>query len=147
MKAILLDTNILMDRSFNRAPANAPSMEVLRQCQQHMLSGYITTWCLMTLMYMMDEARDNKDDRIWTKAEIMAEAADLLSFITLVDGGNAAVLGGMAMGWADWEDAIIYRIADSHPEIEAIVTNDKKFITRTKALKGVKAMQPAEILK
>ena len=147
MKNILLDTNILVDHSLRKRPADDPSIQLLRACQRGTYTAYATSWTLMTLLYLMDEARDDHGKRLCTKAEIMAEASDLLTFITLVDAGNAAVVGGLAMGWADWEDAIIYRLADSHPEIEAIVTKDKKFVTRTKTLKGVKAMQPADLLK
>jgi predicted nucleic acid-binding protein len=147
MKHVLIDTNILVDRSFRRAPQNVSSMEVLRRCQHGALHGYTTTWSLMTLMYLMEEARDAHGKRIFSKADITAETIDLLTFITLVDAGNATVLGGLALGWPDWEDAIIYHAANSHPLVEAIVTNDGKFVKRAKALKGIKAMTPSELLK
>jgi len=145
MNHILLDTNILLDRSFRQAPDNAAGIQVLRGCQLRKWNGYATPWSVMTMMYLMDAARDSVDRRIWTKAQIMTEVAGLLTFITLVEGNNGAFTAGFSLGWADWEDAVLYSIAESHPQIEAIVTNDKGFVTRTKKLPGVKAIPPAEL--
>jgi predicted nucleic acid-binding protein len=147
MKYILLDTNILLDRSFQRAPFNSPSLEVMRRCQQREFHGHVTTWSLMTLMYLMDQARDDQGSRIWTKQQITSEANTLLTFLTLVDTDHPAFAAGFGLGWADWEDAILYALADNHPQIEVILTNDKPFIKRSKALPGIKAMGPAELLK
>ncbi len=146
MKHVLLDTNILLDRSFQRAPGNAPSMEVLRRCQRGVLHGYATGWTIMTLMYLMDAARDAKGQRIWTKSEIMAETATLLTFITVIDANNAAFVNGLALGWTDWEDAVIYAAGDAHPLIEGVVTKEKKFVARTEKLPGIKAVLPTEVL-
>ncbi|MDX9750705.1 MAG: hypothetical protein RBT71_06455 [Flavobacteriales bacterium] len=146
MKHVLLDTNILLDRSFQRAPANAPSLEVLRRCQRGVLHGYATGWSIMTLMYLMDAARDANGKRIWTKPQIMAETAMLLTFITVMEANNAAFTNGLALGWTDWEDAIIYAAGDAHPLIEGVVTKEKKFVARTQKLPGIKAVYPADLL-
>ena len=100
----------------------------------------------MTLMYLMDAARDSNDKRIWTKPQIMAETAMLLTFITVIDANNAAFATGLAMGWTDWEDAIIHAAGDAHPLVECVVTNEKKFMTRTEKLPGIKAVRPADVL-
>ena len=146
MKHIFLDTNILVDLSIRRRPESDPSIRLLRACQQGTLQGYTTTWSLMTLMYLMDAARDEHGRRMCTKAEVVSEATALLTFLHLVDSNSAAMAGGLALGWPDWEDAILYRLADSHPQIEAIVTNDDKFRKRTKALPGIRAVAPADVM-
>ncbi|MBV6403762.1 MAG: hypothetical protein IT228_09510 [Flavobacteriales bacterium] len=146
MKHILLDTNILLDRSFQRAPANTASMEVLRRCQLGQLHGYATGWTIMTLMYLMDAARDAKGQRIWTKPLIIAETSMLLTFITVIEANNTAFANGLAMGWTDWEDAVIYAAGDAHPLVEAVVTKEKKFVARTGKLPGIKAVYPSDVL-
>lgn len=146
MKHILLDTNILADLGMRHRDENDPSIQLLRACQQGRIQAYAAGWSIMTLMYLMDAARDERGARLCTKAEVMSEASALLTFITVVEANNSTFALGLGMGWADWEDAIIYATGDSHPLIEAIITNDDKFIKRTKAMCGIKALLPAELL-
>ena len=146
MKHVLLDTNILVDRSFRQLPHDAPSLQVLRGCQLSIWQGYTTTWSLMTLMYLMDASRDPSGRRIWTKRQIVHEATSLLTFITVVEAGNGSFNAGFTMAWSDWGDAVIYSIANDHPLIEAIVTNDADFVKRTKKLPGIKAIAPGDLL-
>lgn len=147
MTGIFLDTNILVDLFVRRKPEEDASVELLRACQQRELQGYTSSWCLMTLMYLMDQARDAQGKRMCTKAEIVNETTGLLTFLTVVDADNIAIAAGLTLGWSDWEDAILYTLANKHPRIEAIITNDKAFIKRTKKLPGIRAMGPADLRK
>lgn len=147
MKFVFLDLNIIMDQCFRRKPDHDPSLEIMRLCQQRKLHAYTSAWCVMTVMYMMGEARDVAGTRIWTKQAVLSYAGSLLSFVSLIETTNRDFATGFSLGWEDWEDALIYAVADLHPKVEAIVTNDRKFINRTKKLKGVKAITPAETLK
>ncbi|MCC6541123.1 MAG: hypothetical protein IT225_02775 [Flavobacteriales bacterium] len=146
MKHILLDTNILVDLGIRHRDEKDPGIRLLRTCQQGKLHAYATGWSVMSLMYLMDSARNERGERMCSKAEVMAEASALLTFVTVIDANNSAFAMGLAMGWADWEDAIIYAAGDSHPLIEAVVTNDKKFRNRTKKLPGIKAIDPAVLV-
>lgn len=146
MKHILLDTNVLIDLGMKRRDEKDPGIQLLRSCQQGRVQAYATGWSIMTLMYIMDSARDERGTRMCTKAEVMSEASALLTFVTVIEANNSAFAMGLAMGWTDWEDAIIYATGDSHPLIEAIVTNDAAFQKRTKKLPGIKAIAPAEAL-
>lgn len=146
MKYLYLDTNILMNVVFKRVPDSHPSVILLRHCQQGHFSAYTSEWCIMTLMYMMDQLRDGRNQRIWSKQEIMKQTGKLLSFVTMVSSSNGSFAGAFAMEWPDWEDAVIYAVADAHPLIDAIVTNDAKFIRRTKRLPGIKAFAPADVI-
>lgn len=146
MRHIYIDTNMMLNVVFNRVPDDHPSVILMRRCQQGHFTAYTSEWCVMTLMYMMDQLRDEKDRRVWTKQEIMKQTGKLISFVTMINGGNGVFAGAFAMEWADWEDAIIYAAADTHPLIEAIITNDAAFQRRTKKLPGIKAIGPAEVI-
>jgi predicted nucleic acid-binding protein len=146
MKHVFLDTNILVDQCFRRKKANDPSLVLMRLCQQGVLSAYTSSWCLMTMMYLMDEARGPEGRRIWTKKEILAETASLLSFVTVVEAGNGHFARAFTIGWADWEDAIIHAVAEGHGQIEVVVTNDRKYVNRTKKDPGVQALLPSDVL-
>lgn len=146
MKHVLLDTNILMDACFRRKPDGHPSMELIRQCQLRRFEAYTTFWSIMTVMYLMDEARDMHGRRIATKQEIMTIAAGLMAWTTVIDTTNGHFATGFALGWSDWEDAVIYAAADAHPLVESVVTNDRKFATRTARLPGIKAVLAHKLL-
>ncbi len=146
MKHILLDTNILADLGMKRRDEKDPGIQLLRSCQRGGVRAYATGWSIMTFMYIMDSARDKRGARMCTKAEVMSEASALLTFVTVIEANNPAFAMGLAMEWADWEDAIIYAAADAHPLIEAIVTNDAAFRKRTRKLPGIKAIAPAEVI-
>ena len=146
MKHIYIDTNMMMNVVFKRVPDTHPSVALLRRCQQGHFSAYTSEWCIMTLMYMMDQLRDEHHKRVWSKQDIMKQTGKLLAFVTLVNGGNGTFAGAFAMEWPDWEDAIIYAVADAHPLIECIVTDDAKFIRRAKRLQGVKVVAPDEVI-
>jgi len=146
MKHIFLDTNILVDHCFRRKAANDPSLELIRRCQQRELIAYSAPWCIMTVMYLMDQARDEKDKRMLSKERIMAEAGLMLSFITLIETNNASFITAFTLGWSDWEDAVIHAMANAHHKVEAIVTNDNGFMRRTKGLQGVKALLPSQVM-
>jgi predicted nucleic acid-binding protein len=151
MKHVFLDTNILVDHCFRRKPANDPSLELIRRCQQRVMIAYSAPWCIMTVMYLMDQARDQKGKRMLSKERIMAEAGLMLSFITLIETNNASFLTAFALGWSDWGDAVIHALADAHPKVEAIVTNDNGFVRRSavlrkKGVQGVKAVLPGQVV-
>lgn len=147
MKHVLLDTNILADQLFRRKSDGDPSLELIRLCQRGELIAYTTPWCLLTVMYLMGEATGARGARVWTNAEIQREAGQLLSFITLIEAGNGHFAAGFTYGWPDWEDAVIHALADGHPQIEVVITNDKEFVKRSKKLDGVPALLPADALK
>lgn len=139
MKHIYIDTNLMVNVVFKRVSATHPSVTLLRHCQQGHFSAYTSEWCIMTLMYMMDQLRDEEHKRVWSKQAIMQQTGKLLSFMNLVSAGNGAFAGAFAMEWTDWEDAIIYAVADAHPLIECVVTNDAKFIHRARRLPGIRS--------
>jgi hypothetical protein len=58
----------------------------------------------MTVMYLMDQARDEKGKKMLSKERIIAEAGLMLSFITLIETSNASFLTAFALRWSDWED-------------------------------------------
>ncbi|MCB0736439.1 MAG: PIN domain-containing protein [Bacteroidetes bacterium] len=118
MKAILIDTDVLMDLLIDRKPFSEHSAEVLRLCETQKTNGYVTPVIISNLYYLLR--------KIASHQKVLTHLKKLLEVIDVVKIDKKSVLLAIDSEFKDFEDALQNFAAQEHPKIQAIVTRNIK---------------------
>ena len=115
MSRFLLDLNVLLDVLLDRSPHAAAASALWAEIERGRAEGFVPAHGVTTIYYLAQRARGKKfADRA---------LADLLSVfrVALVDEG--VVRRALALGWADFEDAVCAESART-AQCDALVTRN-----------------------
>ena len=118
MKKVLLDTDVLLDFLFDRAPFSKYATEVLNLCKINVIRGYATPLIIANIHYLL---------RKTAKHEMVIEKlSQLLTMIDIVQMNRNTVLKALHSDFKDFEDALQNYAAIETKEITVILTGNIK---------------------
>lgn len=130
---ILLDLNVLLDVVQKREPHYAASAGVIELAIHGDVKAALPAHAMTTIHYIV--GRYQGDSKV-------NEVVDwLLRYFEVVTIGHAQVLRARALGWSDFEDAVVAAAAESSG-CQTIITRNVKDFARS----PVPAMTPEEYL-
>lgn len=102
---ILLDTNIVLDVIQRREPHYQASAAVMDLIVRHRIDGALPAHAITTVHFIVSRYQNRK---------IAAQAIEwLLSHFAVASVGKPEMLRAQALGWSDFEDAVVAAAAES----------------------------------
>jgi predicted nucleic acid-binding protein len=130
---ILLDLNIVIDVMLRREPHLAASERLINRIANGQLAAAVSADSVTTLYYLVEKHRD---------ADIARQAVDwILRYLAIAPVGDKEIRQAQALGWNDFEDAVIAAAAES-AGCTAIVTRNARDFIRS----PVPTMAPEELV-
>jgi predicted nucleic acid-binding protein len=94
---VLVDTNVLLDLIFDRAPWAEDATALLDKIAKREARGYVAGHSLTTIYYLVERAKGR---------EATTAVADLLEFLTVVPLEGADFQRALSLGLHDYEDGV-----------------------------------------
>lgn len=130
---ILLDTNIVLDVIQRREPHYQASAAVIDKIVRKKVSGALSAHAITTIHFIVNRYQSRK---------VAAQTIEwLLSRFSVASVGKPELLRAQALGWPDFEDAVVAAAAESSG-CDAIVTRNVHDFNGS----SVSAMTPEEYL-
>lgn len=130
---VLLDTNVALDLLQERQPFVIDALQLFALGEAGRVQLLLSTDAISTIFYVVSKNTNAKKAR---KA-----VSTLLDFVTLTALDDQTVLHGMALGFADIEDALVAAVAEKAGATCIVTRNVKDF-----AGSPVPVMTPKEFL-
>ena len=118
MDSVLIDTDILLDFFFDRAPFANYATKIIDLCEKKKLKGYTTPVIISNLYYLLRKTA--KHDIIIEKIK------QLLTIISIIKMDKEAVLNALNSDFKDFEDALQNYSAIEYGSIKIILTRNIK---------------------
>ncbi|EOZ98030.1 hypothetical protein A33Q_1537 [Indibacter alkaliphilus LW1] len=137
MKAVLLDSDIILDAMSDRIPFSDDAIRILNLCERREIHGLTTPVILSNLYYILR--------RLGMKhTHILDHFRNLLTNILfdIVEIDKKSILEAIDSDFSDFEDAIQNYSAEQHPEISIIITRNTKDYKES----NIAVMSPKEFL-
>lgn len=131
---IMCDTNIILDVLLEREPFADDSSQVLKLCEEHRISGFVTASSVTDIFYLV---------RKYTHSTELAYkgVGKLLEIVKVCDVTNDNVLTAFQKRAKDFEDCLMAVCAQAVP-CNYIVTRNKKDFEEF----DISLLTPAELL-
>ena len=137
MKAVLLDSDIILDAMTDRKPFSQDAILILDLCEKREIYGYTTPVILSNLYYLLRRL-GMKHDEILNHFRNLVH--NILFDIAVID--KKSILDALDSGFSDFEDALQNYSAESHSQITTIITRDTKDYRKS----NLAVMNPKEFL-
>jgi len=118
---VLLDTNVVLDVLLQREPHVDASAAVLAVVESGMVTGLLGATTVTTIFYLVEKALGVRRAR--------KHVETLLSFCEIAPVGEVVLREALALGFADYEDAVLHEAA-RHAKAQGIVTRDQQGFKR-----------------
>ncbi len=118
MKAIFLDTNVLIDFLADRKPFSRDAARLFDYSLKQMLTIYVSAVSFNNIYYIIRQSRSH--------AVTLKLLNELNTWTEVIDVTNVAIQKALVSEFKDFEDAIQYNCAKSVKRVEFIVTRDTK---------------------
>ena len=118
---VLVDTNVVLDVLLDREPYVRDSADIMSRVETGEVSGWLCATTVTTLFYLVAKAAD--------EATALAEVQNLLSLFEIAPVNRPILEGAIALGFSDFEDAVLHEAA-RQVEAQAIVTRNTKVFDR-----------------
>lgn len=130
---VLVDLNVIVDVLQNRQPFYEDSAGTLDAVVRQEATGWIAAHSLTTLFYVLSRTRNR---------EVAVQAVSgLLESFAVASVGDEVIRKALAMGWADFEDAVQMAAAEVEGVDYLITRNVKDFQSGP-----IPVMQPVSFL-
>ena len=113
---VLVDTNVILDTLFHRAPFYDDSRALYTLVEQGRITGYVSSSAMTDIFYLA--RKELKDTDVVYKI-MDALAADFIIAPVL----ESTIKNALALRWKDFEDAVQYMVARENG-IEQIITRN-----------------------
>ena len=120
---ILLDTNIVLDLLMDRMPFADAAAELFSKVEDGSATGYLCGTTITTVYYLAA--------KVVGTPQAQEELKKLLSLFEVAPVNRPVLQSALAVGFADFEDAVIHEAA-RHVGAEAIVTRNQKDFKKSK---------------
>lgn len=118
---VLVDTNVVLDVLLDREPHVRDSADIMSRVETGEVSGWLCATTVTTLFYLVAKAAD--------VTTALAEVQNLLSLFEIAPVNRPILEGALALGFSDFEDAVLHEAA-RQIEAQAIVTRNTKDFER-----------------
>ncbi len=118
MKAIFLDTNVLIDFLADRKPFSRDAARLFDYSLKKMLTIYVSAVSFNNIYYIIRQSRSH--------AVTLKLLNELNTWTEVIDVTNVVIQKALVSEFKDFEDAIQYNCAKSVKKVEFIVTRDTK---------------------
>lgn len=118
---VLVDTNIVLDVLLDREPHARASAEILSRVERGEVSGWLGATTVTTLYYLIAKAAGQD--------KALTEVRKLLSLFEIAPVNRPVLEGALAIGFADFEDAVLHEAA-RQIEAAAIVTRNPRHFAK-----------------
>ena len=115
MKAVLFDTNVVLDVLLDRAPHAHASAQAMALGERGEMRGVLCATTVTTLFYLASRALDARRARGHIDA--------LLRLFDVAPVTRLVLTDALAIGFADYEDAVLHEAA-RHADVQVIVTRN-----------------------
>jgi len=123
MKRVLIDSDVILDFFFDRAPFAKDATILLSHCESGRIRGYITPVIASNTYYLLSKTANHK--------KVTEKLIQLLTFIDVLTMDKSVVERAINSGFTDFEDALQNYAAIQHGKIDAIVTRNVKDYKRS----------------
>jgi predicted nucleic acid-binding protein len=138
MKAILLDSDIILDAMANREPFSKEAIQILELCEKKEIQGYTTPVILSNLYYLLRRLGMSHQQ---VQSHFRNLLTNILFDISMID--KKTILSALDSNFNDFEDALQNFSAEQHDKISFIITRNTKDYKKS----ALTVMTPIEFLK
>jgi predicted nucleic acid-binding protein len=114
----LIDTDVLIDSSFQRQPFAGDSTKLLELCELGKIQGYTTPLLISNLYYLIRKAH--------THENTISIVKKISQILTIIPVSKNSVSQAIESTFKDFEDALQYFTCMEHGNIQFIITRNKK---------------------
>ncbi len=118
MTRILIDTDVILDFFFDRAPFSESAAKVLSLCEAKEIVGSITPVIISNVYYLLRQTA--KHEKVVEKLKLLISITEVL----VID--KAIVLTALNSDFKDFEDALQNYSAEINKQIDLIITRNTK---------------------
>ncbi len=118
MEKLLLDTDVILDFFFDRAPFSDDAAQILSLCESQEVKGFITPVILSNTYYLLRQQA--KHEKVIEKLKEFMLIVDVLSI------SKAVIMESLNSNFKDFEDALQNYAAQASNKIDVIITRNIK---------------------
>jgi len=135
MNRLLIDTDVILDFFFDRAPFVANSAQIIGLCEEKIVQGYVSPVIISNTYYLLRQtARHDK---------VIDSLKQLLSFMQVLQMDQGVVISALNSKFKDFEDALQNFAATRSGEIDVIITRNVKDYSKSQ----IAVLTPDDYLK
>ncbi len=124
MENVLIDTDVILDSLFNRAPFAEFSTEILNLCEQKKINGFTTPVIISNVYYLLRKSAKHQ--------VIIEKIKALLNIIDIISIDKNVVMSALNSEFKDFEDALQNFSAIENNKIKIILTRNTKDFSKSK---------------
>lgn len=118
MDKVLIDTDIILDFFFDRAPFSEDASKILSLCDKGEIKGFVTPVMISNIYYLLRKVAKHE--------KVIANLKMLLNIVDVALINKATVLDALHSEFKDLEDALQNFSAQNNKEIKVIITRNIK---------------------
>lgn len=118
MKRVLIDSDVLLDLLFDRAPYAEHTEKLLMLCEAGKVKGFITPVICSNMYYLLRRSADH--------AKVVTKLRQLLTIVDVLSMDRQDVRQALDSEFKDFEDALQYQAALRNGTIDTIITRNVK---------------------
>jgi predicted nucleic acid-binding protein len=118
MMRVLIDSDVLLDFFFDRAPHADHTEQLLTLCQSQQVKGFVTPVICSNMYYLL---RRNADHN-----KVVGKLRQLLTIVDVLHMDSHVVMQALNSEFKDFEDALQHHAAIDDGTIQVIITRNVK---------------------
>lgn len=118
MKRVLIDTDVILDFFFDRAPFAEHAAKILSHCEMKEVKGFVTPVIFSNIYYLLRKTASHK--------KVIEKLNQLLSIVDVLMMDREVVRKALISDFKDFEDALQNYAAVNHGKIDTIITRNIK---------------------
>ncbi len=118
MYTVLIDTDIILDFFFDRAPFSEDASKILSLCEKGNIKGFVTPVIISNIYYLLRKTAKHK--------KVIDNLKKLLEIIDIAIIDKTTVTDALNSNFNDFEDALQNFSAQNTKEIRVIITRNIK---------------------
>lgn len=118
MKRVLIDTDVILDFFFDRAPFSDDAAKVLSLCESGEIQGFVTSVIISNVYYLL---RQNA-----AHGKVIEKLTQLVAIIDVLAVDKDVILKALNSSFKDFEDALQNYSAELNGQIDLIITRNTK---------------------
>lgn len=118
MKRVLIDTDVILDFFFDRAPFSDDAAKVLSLCESREIKGYVTSVIISNVYYLLRQTA--------THEKVIEKLTQLMTITEVLTTDKDVILKALNSDFKDFEDALQNYAAELNGQIDLIITRNIK---------------------
>jgi predicted nucleic acid-binding protein len=117
VKAVLLDTNVILDFALDRTPFDEQTSSIIKSIEEGKLQAFVTASSITDIFYIAS--------RSVGKQQAKDFLTSLFSFVEILEIGKEIIIRSLNSEFEDFEDAV-QNFSAIENDINIIITRNKK---------------------